>query len=184
VTAPALRRLYAAYARDTAPALVGLRADSTLVPGRGNTSPLYLFVGEAPGQAEERQREPFVGPSGRVLDDLLDSILWSRRDVYITNIVKYRPPNNRDPLPSEKAASLPYLKREWELLGRPRIVTLGRHALEGILPGVRIAQVHGRWQHSATYGAVLPLYHPATALYRSTTMAVLLADITALLEGP
>jgi DNA polymerase len=180
----ALRRLAIGYQVDRAPSLARLRAHAQYVPGRGSLRPRYAFIGEAPGAAEDRQRRPFCGPSGRMLDEMLASIGLERKDVWVTNIVKYRPPDNRDPSPAEKAASLPYLLKELEMVGAEYWVTLGRHALTALLPGVRLASVRGQWQAGVTARPLMPLFHPAVALYRSSMRATLLGDFAKLKEVP
>jgi len=180
----ALRRLAVGYQVDRAASLARLRGQAHFVPGRGSLRPVYAFIGEAPGAAEDRQRRPFCGPSGRMLDELLASVGLERKDVWVTNVVKYRPPNNRDPLPDEKAASLPYLLKELEAVGAQYWVTLGRHALGALHPGVRLASVRGQWQAGITARPLMPLYHPAVALYRSSMRATLLQEFAKLKEVP
>jgi uracil-DNA glycosylase len=139
------------------------------VPGEGDPDTEVVFVGEGPGFNEDQQGRPFVGRAGGLLDRLLGSIGWRRDQVYITNIVKCRPPGNRDPEPDEVAACAPYLQRQLEALDPAVIVTLGRHSMARFLPGARISQAHGtvRPADPATgaHGAlVLAMYHPAAAL--------------------
>ena len=179
-----LRRLAIGYQIDRARPLAALREGANYVPGRGPLSPPAAFIGEAPGAAEDRLRRPFCGPSGRMLDELLASVGMTRGSVYVTNVVKYRPPNNRDPLPSEKHHSISYLRRELTAVAPKCLVTLGRHALEALDPTLRLSQVHGRWQTVSGWPPVLPLYHPAVALYRSSMKPTLLADIAQLKEVP
>ncbi len=139
------------------------------VPGEGDPSTEVLFVGEGPGQNEDLQGRPFVGRAGDLLVKLLGHIGWTRGDVFITNIVKCRPPGNRDPEPDEVAACAPYLQRQLEALDPAVIVTLGRHSMGRFMPGARISQAHGTTRladpatgaHDAT---VLAMYHPAAAL--------------------
>jgi len=114
-----------------------------LVFGDGCADAQIVFVGEAPGKNEDAQGLPFVGAAGKFLNEMLASIGLQRPDVYITNIVKYRPPENRDPFPDEKAAFLPYLKRQIMVIQPKLIVTLGRHSMETLLPGLRISECHG-----------------------------------------
>lgn len=146
-----------------------------LVLGDGNPDADIVFIGEAPGKKEDEQGIPFVGASGKMLDAMLESIGLVRQDVYITNIVKYRPPDNRDPLPQEKAAFLPYLKQQLAIIEPKLIVTLGRHSMDVLLPGLIIGQEHGvpRIQEGTTY---LPLFHPAAALYNGGLRQTLLDD--------
>ena len=137
---------------------------TNLVFGSGNPDAEIVFIGEAPGKKEDEQGEPFVGASGQFLNDMLQSIHLNRNQIYITNIVKYRPPHNRDPLPSEKEEFLPYLERQLNVIKPKLIVTLGRHSTSVFLPELQISQVHG--QPKRKDGRVfLPMYHPAAALY-------------------
>ncbi len=139
------------------------------VPGEGNASTEVVFVGEGPGLNEDKQGRPFVGRAGDLLMKLLGSIGWRRDDVFITNIVKCRPPDNRDPEPDEIAACAPYLTRQLEVLDPAVVVTLGRFSMQRFMPGARISQAHGtvRPTNPAT-GArdalALAMYHPAAAL--------------------
>lgn len=115
-----------------------------LVMGHGNTNADIVFIGEAPGKQEDSSGIPFVGAAGKLLDEMLGSINLLRSDVYITNIVKYRPPNNRDPSPEEKKAFWPYLLRELTAIKPKVIITLGRHSMGNFLPDVSISDVHGK----------------------------------------
>lgn len=153
-----------------------LAASATqLVFGDGNPDAQIVFIGEAPGKNEDQQGLPFVGAAGKFLDEMLTTIGLSRKDVYITNIVKYRPPNNRDPLPAEKAEFLPYLKKQLAIISPKLVVTLGRHSMDSLLPGLRISQCHG--QAKRYQGQVyMPLFHPAAALYNGSMRATLMAD--------
>lgn len=179
-----LRALAIGYQVDRAPALARLRAGTKYVPGRGPLRPRYAFIGEAPGAAEETLRKPFCGPSGRLLEEMLESIGTNRHAVYLTNVVKYRPPNNRDPHPDEREASLPYLRQELAVVAPMYVVTLGRHALAAMDPSLRIGRVHGQWQTVAGWPWLMPLYHPAVALYRASMRATLFEDFARLLEVP
>jgi len=114
-----------------------------LVMGHGNPEADIVFIGEAPGKNEDLHGIPFVGAAGKLLDEMLEANGVQRQDVYITNIVKYRPPNNRDPLPEEKRAFWPYLLRELKVIKPRVVVTLGRHSMEFFLPGKQISLVHG-----------------------------------------
>lgn len=146
-----------------------------LVPGTGNPDAELMFIGEAPGAKEDEQGEPFVGAAGKFLNEMLASINLSRQDIYITNIVKYRPPGNRDPEPEEIEAFWPYLREQVQIIQPKLIVLLGRHAMSVFLPGLRISQVHG--QPKRKDGQVyLPLYHPASALYNGGMRQTLLDD--------
>ena len=139
------------------------------VPGEGDADTEVIFVGEGPGFNEDREGRPFVGRAGGLLVRLLGSIGWQRDAVFITNVVKCRPPDNRDPEPDEIAACAPYLRRQLEVLDPAVVVTLGRHSMGTFMPGSRIGQVHGTSrQADPTTGArdatVLAMYHPAAAL--------------------
>jgi DNA polymerase len=139
------------------------RGRTLAVPGEGNALSDVLLVGEGPGQREDATGRPFVGPAGLLLEELLRSIGWQRSDVFITNVVKCRPPGNRDPEPSEIEACAPYLDRQEQALEPVLVVTLGRHSLQRYLPGARISEVHGRLRRAGGR-FVLPMYHPAAAL--------------------
>jgi DNA polymerase len=139
------------------------------VPGEGDPDTEVVFVGEGPGFNEDRQGRPFVGRAGDLLVRMLDSIGWRRDDVFITNIVKCRPPENRDPEPDEVAACAPYLQRQLEALDPAVVVTLGRHSMGRFMPGARISQAHGTVRPAdpatgARDATVFAMYHPAAAL--------------------
>lgn len=175
-----------------------LAASATqLVMGDGDPDADIVFIGEAPGKEEDRQGKPFVGPAGRLLNEMLTTIGLQRSDVYVSNIVKYRPPNNRDPLPEEKAAFLPYLNEQLETIRPKLIVTLGRHSMEAFLPqGLKISQIHGQPKRirrpktedgmlNSALGhppsdtnswVILPLFHPAAALYNGSMKRILTDD--------
>lgn len=198
-----------------------LRATATnLVMGDGNPDADIVFIGEAPGKNEDLQGKPFVGASGKFLNEMLESVGLQRDDIYITNIVKYRPPNNRDPLPAEKQAFMPYLLRQLDVINPKLVVTLGRHSMEYFLPKQKISVIHGQPQRillswpvspSKTDSAqtqtaselrrkgdgllgedkttptteaqdkalvILPLYHPAAALYNGSQRSVLMDDFS------
>jgi DNA polymerase len=138
-----------------------------------------LLVGEGPGAREDATGRPFVGPAGQLLDELLRSIGWDRPDVFIANVVKCRPPGNRDPEPEEIAACAPYLDRQEAALDPAVIVTLGRHSLRRYLPDARISTVHGQLRRSGGR-FVYPMYHPAAALHQSSLRETLFADIRGL----
>jgi DNA polymerase len=141
---------------------------------------MVMAVGEAPGESEDREGKPFVGAAGRLLTQLLEEIGLSRQDIFITNVLKSRPPGNRDPLPEEVAACAPYLDAQIEVLQPRVILLLGRHALERLLPGAPgISRSHGTVvrRGSRTY---MPCYHPAAALYNGSLLAVLREDFRAL----
>jgi len=139
------------------------------VPGEGDPSTEVMFVGEGPGMNEDREGRPFVGRAGGLLVNLLGHIGWSREDVFITNIVKCRPPGNRDPEPDEIAACTPYLERQLQALDPSVVVTLGRYSMGRFMPGARISQAHGTTriadpQTGARDATVFAMYHPAAAL--------------------
>jgi DNA polymerase len=152
---------------------------TNLVMGDGNPDSAIVFIGEAPGKNEDLQGRPFVGAAGKFLDEMLARVGLKRKDVYISNIVKYRPPNNRDPRPDEKKAFWPYLIRELNVIKPKIIATLGRHSMEYFLPGARISQIHGQPKR-ITLGSdkvvILPLYHPASALYNGAMRETLIED--------
>lgn len=146
------------------------------VPGEGPERPELMFIGEGPGFHEDQQGRPFVGPAGKLLEDLLTSIGLSRQQVYIANVVKCRPPNNRDPLPGEIEACHGYLERQIALLQPKVIVTLGRFSLTQFLPRETISRAHGRLRHWNGV-AVFPMYHPAAALHQQSMRRFLEEDI-------
>lgn len=148
---------------------------TNLVFGEGSPNANVIFIGEAPGKNEDLTGRPFIGAAGRVLDELLGSIGLQRKDVYITSILKYRPPNNRDPKPEEKAEFWPYLSAQLEVIAPQLIVTLGRHSTNCFLPDVQISKVHGQPLTWEGY-TVLPLYHPAAALYNGNMRSILIDD--------
>jgi DNA polymerase len=157
-----------------------------LVFGTGNPDADIVFVGEAPGKNEDLKGEPFVGAAGRFLNEMLDSIGLKRDDIYITNIVKYRPPNNRDPLPEEKKVFLPYLQAQLEVIAPKVLVTLGRHSTNCFLPDLQISKDHGKPKriklafradpNQVLEVVILPLYHPAAALYNGGMRETLMDD--------
>lgn len=150
-----------------------------LVMGDGDPDADIVFIGEAPGKSEDEQGKPFVGASGRFLNEMLDAAGLVRDDVYITNIVKYRPPNNRDPLPEEKKAFWPYIMRQLEIIDPKVVITLGRHSGAAFIPDLRISYDHGH-ARKVTYHdhefLVIPLYHPAAALYNGGMRQTLIDD--------
>jgi DNA polymerase len=154
------------------------------VPGEGDPETEVVFVGEGPGFNEDRQGRPFVGRAGDLLVKLLASIGWRREDVFITNVVKCRPPENRDPQPDEIAACAPFLRRQLEVLDPAVVVTLGRYSMGTFMPGARISQAHGtvRPVDPATGAAsalVFAMYHPAAALRTPAIERESYADIAA-----
>lgn len=157
-----------------------LRAQATqLVVGDGNPDADTVFIGEAPGKNEDEQGKPFVGAAGRFLNEMLAAADLKRSDVYITNIVKYRPPNNRDPLPEEKREFWPYLVRQLQIIDPKVVVTLGRHSMEYFLSEQKISQIHGQAKRIG-FGdgklVIVPLYHPAAALYNGGMRQTLIDD--------
>ena len=162
------------------------------VPGEGSPDTEVVFVGEGPGFNEDRQGRPFVGRAGALLGKFLGSLGWQRQDVFITNIVKCRPPENRDPEPDEIAACAPYLRRQLEVLDPAVVVTLGRHSLARFMPGERISQAHGTLRPvdpgtGAANALAFALYHPAAALRAPEIERTSYADVAripaALLEA-
>lgn len=149
----------------------------TAVPGDGDPHSEILFVGEGPGQREDETGHPFVGAAGKFLDELLAAIHRKRSDVFVTNVVKCRPPGNRDPEPDEiKTCTDLFLWRQISLIGPKLICTLGRHSM-GLFfpPDYRISQVHGQPKRVKGF-VVLPLYHPAAALYNGSMRQTLIYD--------
>jgi len=145
-----------------------LYGEGNLVFGEGSADAEVLFIGEAPGFHEDKLSRPFVGQAGKLLDKLLLMIKWPRESVYITNIVKRRPPSNRDPLPSEIDAYKPYLERQIKIIDPKIIATLGRYSMNYFLPEAKISRDHGVAQFAGEY-LILPLYHPAAALRATGT---------------
>ena len=150
-----------------------------LVMGDGNPNADIVLIGEAPGKKEDIEGKPFIGAAGKFLNAMLEAANMQRSEVYITNIVKYRPPNNRDPLPEEKAAFLPYLLRQLEIINPKVVITLGRHSMEYFLPTAKIGDVHGQ-PHQVTFDGheitLIPLFHPAAALYNGGLRQTLIDD--------
>lgn len=162
---------------DIAPEL--RKTATQLVMGDGNLDADIVFIGEAPGKNEDEQGIPFVGAAGKFLDEMLAAAQLERSDVYITNIVKYRPPNNRDPLPEEKRAFWPYLLEQLQIIKPKIVVTLGRHSMEYFLPDMKISQIHGqpkRIKFGDDKLVIVPLYHPAAALYNGGMRQTLIDD--------
>ena len=149
------------------------------VPGEGNPNAEIMFIGEAAGRNEALLRRPFVGLAGKLVDKQLEAISIPRKEVYISNVVKCRPPDNRDPLPEEIAAFAPYLDREIEILDPKLIVTLGRFSMGKFIPDAKISMIHGRLHKVKFQGHVrfvLPFYHPAAALRQGKVMDMFIAD--------
>ena len=156
-----------------------------VVPGEGDEHAQVMFIGEGPGYHEDQQGRPFVGQAGKLLDELIGSIGMKRSDVYIANVVKCRPPGNRDPLPSETEACSKWLEGQIALIAPKVIVTLGRHSMARFLPGQTISRVHGVARKVGDV-VVLPVHHPAAALYQQSLRKTLEADfqkIPALLQN-
>lgn len=150
-----------------------------LVMGDGRADADIVLIGEAPGKNEDLQGKPFVGAAGTFLDEMLAAAQLRRQDVYITNIVKYRPPNNRDPLPEEKRTFWPYLMRQLQIIQPKVVITLGRHSGMAFIPDLAISRDHGnpRWaQFNELKFLVIPLYHPAAALYNGALRQTLIDD--------
>jgi uracil-DNA glycosylase family 4 len=145
------------------------------VPGEGPENAEIMFIGEAPGFHEDRQGRPFVGAAGQYLDELLATIAIDRSKVYITNVVKCRPPGNRDPLPHEMEACRPYLDRQIELIHPKVIVTISRFAMMRWFPDKKISEIHGKPKRFGDL-VVLPMYHPAAALHQPSLKRVLEED--------
>ncbi len=153
-----------------------LRESATqLVFGDGDPEADIVFIGEAPGKNEDLQGKPFVGAAGRFLNEMLEMIDLKREDVYITNIVKYRPPDNRDPFPDEKQAFMPYLESQLDAIQPKLTVTLGRHSLNCFLPELQISTCHGQPKRYKDR-VYLPLFHPAAALYNGAMRQTLIDD--------
>lgn len=182
-----------------------------LVPGEGNPDANIVFIGEAPGKKEDETGRPFVGASGKFLEELLAGIGLERKDVFITSILKYRPPNNRDPRPAEKAQFWPYLLAQLEVIAPKLVVTLGRHSATQFLPDFQMERNHGKvhlWvdeagpvgqsfpqraRSAARAGGppmpatrrryhILPLYHPAAALYNGSLRQTIIKDFETIKE--
>jgi len=158
-----------------------LRSGCTqVVPGEGSVDAEIMFVGEGPGQKEDELGRPFVGAAGKFLDEMLGIINLKREEVYIANIVKCRPPQNRDPLPEEAAECWPWLIEQIRIIQPKLIVTLGRHSMERFLPNQKISQIHGRAMRREIDDigkqVFYTLYHPAAALYNGSMRELLIKD--------
>ncbi len=153
---------------------------SRVVPGEGNAEAEIMFIGEAPGQKEDETGHPFVGAAGKFLNEMLASINLKREDVYIANVVKCRPPQNRDPLPEEVSACWPWLLEQIKIIQPKLIVTLGRHSMERFLEGQKISRIHGTLVIKTIAGIgrqnFYTLYHPAAALYNGSMREILIKD--------
>src|SRR3990167_1070493 len=161
-----------------------LQAGATqAVPGEGNPDADILFVGEGPGKDEDEQGRPFVGAACKFLTNLIGSIGLKREEVFIANMVKHRPPGNRDPLPEELAAYAPWLDRQVAIIQPKLIVTLGRYSMAHFLgETLSISKIHGQAKRNKKGQVVIPMYHPAAALYRGNLRPVLLADFQKILK--
>ncbi len=148
-----------------------------VVPGEGAEDASIVFIGEAPGWHEDQQGRPFVGAAGKFLDELLASIGLKREEVYICNVIKCKPPENRDPLPMEIKACQPWLERQLELLHPQLIVTLGRYSMARFFPGESISKIHGK---SRRQGDTIcyAMYHPAAALHQQSLRQAIQADMS------
>jgi uracil-DNA glycosylase len=157
-----------------------IKTCNQFVSGIGTANANIIFVGEAPGKKEDELGEPFVGAAGKFLDTMLETIDLKRKDIYITNIVKCRPPNNRDPLPEEKEEFWPWLLEQIKLIEPKIIITLGRHSLSSFIPDPIMSKMHGTVLRREIPGLgktrVYALYHPAAALYNGGMRKTLLED--------
>jgi len=152
------------------------RHRTKVVPGEGPEDADLLFIGEAPGWHEDQQGRPFVGPAGAFLDQLLASIGLSREQVYIANVIKCRPPQNRDPLPAETQACRKWLDRQIEIIHPRMIITLGRYSLARYFPDENIGKIHGKARKVADI-IYYPMYHPAAALHQGSLRRIIEADM-------
>lgn len=152
------------------------RGRTKAVPGEGPIDAAIMFIGEAPGYNEDQQGRPFVGAAGKLLEELLAEIGLTRDDVWIGNVVKCRPPNNRDPQPEEIAACAGYLERQIALLQPKLIATLGRYSMEKFFPGARITKVHGQAKRDGNR-VLIPLFHPAYVLRNMSAMPDAVRDV-------
>jgi uracil-DNA glycosylase len=152
------------------------KAATRAVPGEGPENARIMFIGEGPGFHEDQQGRPFVGAAGQLLDSLLASINIKREQVYITNMVKHRPPNNRDPLPGEIASCRPWLDKQLQIIKPKIIITLGRHSMEMFFPGKSISKIHGT---STKKDGIIcfAMYHPAAALHQQSLRQDIEADM-------
>lgn len=148
---------------------------TNMVPGEGNPNADVMFIGEAPGKNEDLQGRPFVGAAGKLLDELIASVGMGREDVFIGNVLKGRPPGNRDPKPEEIDHSWPWLRDQIAAIQPKLIVLLGRHAMDWFLPDLKISQDHGRAKRFRGQ-SYLPVYHPAAALYTGSLRQTLFDD--------
>jgi DNA polymerase len=155
------------------------RGRTQTVPGEGNADAPIVFIGEGPGFYEDKQGRPFVGAAGKFLDELLASIGLDRTKVFIANVVKCRPPNNRDPQPDEIEACGRYMDEQLEIIDPRVVVTLGRHSMQRYFPGEAIGRIHGQPRRKGEL-IVVPMYHPAAALHQGSLRRVIEADFARL----
>ncbi|MBL8130089.1 MAG: uracil-DNA glycosylase [Chloroflexia bacterium] len=155
------------------------RTRTNSVPGEGPADARIMFIGEAPGWNEDQQGRPFVGAAGKFLEELLAAAGLKRSEVFITNVVKSRPPGNRDPLPDEIAACAPFLQRQIDAIDPDVIVTLGRFSMAKWFPGERISRIHGQPKRDGKR-LIVPMYHPAAALHQQALKATILEDFAKL----
>ena len=164
-----------AAAVSTCPLCDLCKTRTKAVPGEGNPHAKIMFIGEGPGYHEDKQGRPFVGPAGQFLDELLASISLKRADVFITNVVKCRPPNNRDPLPEEIAACNGYLDRQIAAIQPQVIVTLGRFSMAKFFGSEKVSAIHGRARKVNGY-LCIAMYHPAAGLHQASLKDTIRAD--------
>lgn len=155
------------------------RTRTKAVPGESNPNARVMLIGEGPGWHEDQQGRPFVGNAGKFLNELLALAGLQREDVFITNVVKCRPPGNRDPLPDEIAACAPYLDRQIAAIDPDVVVTLGRYSMARWFPGEKISKIHGQPRKDGRR-LIVPMYHPAAALHQGALKAVIQEDFTKL----
>ena len=155
---------------------------TNVVPGEGPERPKIMFIGEGPGFHEDKQGRPFVGPAGKFLEELLAAIDLTREEVYITNIIKCRPPGNRDPLPEEVRACNSWLEQQIDLLSPELIVTLGRHSMARFFPRETIGKMHGR-TGTVDGQKIFAMYHPAAALHQQRLRDTLIEDMKKIPEA-
>jgi DNA polymerase len=155
------------------------RSRNHAVPGEGNIHARIMFIGEGPGWHEDQQGRPFVGNAGKFLNELLAKAGLEREDVFITNVVKCRPPGNRDPLPDEIAACSTYLERQMKAIDPDVVVTLGRFSMAKFFPGERISRIHGQAKKIGRR-LVVPMYHPAAALHQAALRGAIEDDFAKL----
>jgi uracil-DNA glycosylase family 4 len=146
------------------------------VPGEGPENAQLMFIGEAPGFHEDQQGRPFVGAAGQFLESLLESINMTRQQVYIANVIKHRPPENRDPFPGEILACRPWIEKQIESIKPKMVVTLGRHSMEMFFPGKSVSKIHGTSQMKGDL-LCFAMYHPAAALHQQSLRQAIQEDM-------